>query len=50
MSTRLLDLKITTSYTTILVLIVYLQYQSDDNVDQRQVILGNIYAINDSFE
>ena len=35
---RLLGLKITTSNATILVLNVYLPYQSDDNVDEYQGI------------
>ena len=34
----LLGLKITTSNATILVLNVYLRYQSDDNVDEYQAI------------
>ena len=47
---RLFGLKITTSNATILVLNVYLPYQSDDNVDEFQAILGKIHAISDSFE
>ena len=40
-------LNITTSNAIILVLV---QYQSDDNVDEYQFILSKIPAINDSFE
>ena len=47
---RLLGLKITTFNATILVLNVYLPYQSDDNVDEYQAILGKIQAITDSFD
>ena len=47
---RLLGLKITTSNATILVLNVYLPYQSDDNADEYQAILGKIQAISDSFD
>ena len=47
---RLLGLKITTSNATILVLNVYLPYQSDDNVDEYQAILGKIQAISVSFD
>ena len=47
---RLLGLKNTSSYTTILLLSVFLPYQSDYNADAYQVILGKIQAISDSFE
>ena len=42
--------KIITSNATILVLNVYLPYQSNNNVDEYQAILGKIQAISDSFE
>ena len=47
---RLLGIKITSSNATILLLNVYLQYQTDDNADEYQEILGKIQAISDSFE
>ena len=47
---RLLGLKITSSNDTILLLSVYLPYQTDDNADEYLDILGKIQAISDSFE
>ena len=47
---RLLGLKITSSNATILLLNVYLPYQTDDNADEYLEILGKIQAISDSFE
>ena len=49
MRKRLIGLNITTSNATILVLNVYLPYQSDDTVVENDVILGKIQAISDSF-
>ena len=40
---RLLGLKITSSNTTILLLNVYLPYQTDDNADEYLEILGKIH-------
>ena len=45
-----LGLKIASSNATILFLNVYLPYQTDDNADEYQDILGKIQAISDSFE
>ena len=47
---RLLGLKITSSNATILLLNVYLPYQTDDNAHEYLEILGKIQAISDSFE
>ena len=47
---RLLGLKITSSNATILLLNVYLPYQTYDNADEYLEILGKIQAISDSFE
>ena len=47
---RLLGLKITSSNATILLLNVYLPFQTDDNADEYLEILGKIQAISDSFE
>ena len=47
---RLLGLKITSSNATILLLNVYLPYQTDDNADEYLETLGKIQAISDSFE
>ena len=47
---RLMHLKITSSNATILLHNVYLPYQSDDEADEYQDILGKIQAISDSFE
>ena len=45
-----MGLNITSSNATILLLNVYLPYQTDDNADEYQEILGKIQAISDSFE
>ena len=47
---KLLGLKITSSDATILLLNVYLPYQTVDNADEYLEILGKIQAISDSFE